>query len=107
MFLSTLVEALHSDLGSYPLDSLAEALSDPQLRATLESSFETVLAPDNPALLCSVKAVQVLLSRLHIHWKVCMYMMCSAITLIVEGKVSIIEDYSPLSIPVPIHGLYI
>ena len=70
-FLATLVKALHSVDESYPLDSLVLALSESQLRATLFSSFECVLLPGNPALVCSVKAVEVLLCKLRTHWKVC------------------------------------
>ena len=69
-FLAALVEALHSEAGSYPLDSVVKALSEQHLQATLESRFELAVAADSPALVCSVRAVQVLLRRMHTHWKV-------------------------------------
>ena len=70
LFLSTLVEALHSQPGSFPLDTFVNSLADEELRVLLESCFESLLTTDNPALLCSVRAVQVLLLRLHHYWKV-------------------------------------
>ena len=70
-FLSALGDALHSESGTHPLDSLVMVLSDQHSCDALERSFETATAVDSPALACSLRAVQVLLSRLHAHWKVC------------------------------------
>jgi hypothetical protein len=69
-FLSTLAGALHSEPGTHPLDSLAIAISDQHFCAALEGGFEMAISADGPAMACSLRAVQVLLSRLHTHWKV-------------------------------------
>ena len=69
-FLSTLAEALHSQSEIHPLQSLAKAMSDQHLCDALESSFETATAADSPAMACSLRALQVLLSRLHAYWRV-------------------------------------
>ena len=69
-FLSSLAGALHSEPGTHPLDSLALSMSDQHFCDALEHSFETATAADSPAMGCSLRAVQVLLSRLHTHWKV-------------------------------------
>ena len=72
-FLSTLIKVLHSKPGSHPMDALAGGLSDQQLRDALETSFDSVLSPGNPALLCCLRAVKVLLNRLSVRWKVRAY----------------------------------
>ena len=69
-FISTLAGALHSEPGIHPLDLLTVALSDRQFCDALEGSFETATAAEVPAMGCSLRAVQVLLCRLHAHWKV-------------------------------------
>ena len=69
-FLSTLIKALHSTPGSHPMDALA---GDQQLKDALETSFDSVLSPGNPALQCCLRAVKVLLNRLSIRWKVRAY----------------------------------
>jgi hypothetical protein len=69
-FLSTLAGALHSEPGTHPLDSLAMSISNEHFCAALEGSFEMAIAADGPAMGCSLRAVQVLLSRLHARWKV-------------------------------------
>ena len=69
-FLSTLSGALHSEPGTHPLDLLTVAISDQHFCDALEGSFETATAADSPVMGCSLRAVQVLLSRLHAHWKV-------------------------------------
>ena len=69
-FLSSLAGALQSEPGTHPLDSLTISMSDQHFCEALEGSFKTATAADSPAMGCSLRAVQVLLSRLHTHWKV-------------------------------------
>lgn len=68
--LSTLAGALHSEPGIHPLDSLTMSMSDQHFCDALEGSFELAIAADSLAARCSLRAVQVLLSRLHAYWKV-------------------------------------
>ena len=69
-FVSTLADALHSQSGTHPLHLLAKAMSDQHLCDELECNFERATAADSPAMMCSLRAVQVLLSRLCTYWKV-------------------------------------
>ena len=69
-FLSTLADALHLEPGTHPLDSLTLSISDQQFCAALEASLEMAIVADGLAMGCSLRAVQVLLSRLHAYWKV-------------------------------------
>ena len=80
-FLSILADALHSEPGTHPLDSLTISISDQQFYAALEGSFELAIAADSPAMGCSLRAVQVLLSRLHAHWKVSQCTQCVILKL--------------------------
>lgn len=75
-FLSTLTAALHSEPGAHPLDSLTTAMSDQNFCDTLEDCFEAAVAADSPAMASSLRALQVLLSRLYAHWKVSAHLEC-------------------------------
>ena len=69
-FFLSLEMALHPEAGIHPLHSIVQSLADPELLNVLESNFKLVLRANSPALACSVRAIQVLLCRLHSHWKV-------------------------------------